>query len=355
MFQQVYRYRIKIMYDGFYNLEKKPFQLNADPEFFFNSEIHSRALAYMKYGLTQGEGFVVVTGQPGMGKTMLVRQLVQTLNEEEIVIGVMVTSHVDAEDTIRIVAATFGLRYEGDEKATTLTRIKRYFIQQSRNGKRVLLIVDDAQQLPKQSMEELRMLSDFVVDGVTPFQVFLVGQKELGQMLYASDMDQFRQRIVATFQLKPLIEAETKVYIEFRLQKAGWKENPEFGDGVFKKIFEFTEGIPRRINTFCDRLFLFGYLEELRKFEINNVEQVINEIDEESPLVQEQADNHLLENVEIKSDSPLVERIAALEKVVVNLQTTLTKERALLRKAILIQLDLDEVYDHSGDDRQLRR
>ena len=166
------------MYNKFYNFDRKPFQLNADPEFFFNSKIHSRALAYMNYGLTQGEGFVVVTGAPGLGKTMIVRQLVYNLNTDNIVIGVMVTSHVDAEETIRIVAATFGLRYEGDDKSTTLEQIKDYFSQQAQQGKRVLLIVDEAQHLPKGSLEELRILADFVVEGVLPFQVFWLARRD---------------------------------------------------------------------------------------------------------------------------------------------------------------------------------
>ena len=337
------------MYNEFYSLEKKPFQLNADPEFFFNSKIHSRALAYMKYGLTQGEGFVVVTGAPGLGKTMLVRQLIHDMNTNNIMIGMMVTSHVDAEETIRIVAATFGIRYEGDDKSVTLAQIKNFFIEQTQQGKRVLLIVDEAQHLPKGSLEELRLLADFVVDGVIPFQVFLVGQGELFKTLYSPDMDQFRQRIVATFQLKPLTEEETKVYILFRLKKVGWNDKPKFEDDVFQGIHAFTQGIPRKINTFCDRLFLHGYLEELEVITATDIEKVVNEILEDS---QSESDNSLValdipqsSNDGFPINSSAEERISNLEKNLVILENIINKERTLLRKAILIQLDMEDAYN----------
>jgi len=337
------------MYNEFYNLERKPFQLNADPEFFFGSKIHSRALAYMKYGLTQGEGFVVVTGAPGLGKTMLVRQLIHDMNANNIMIGMMVTSHVDAEETIKIVAATFGIRYEGDDKSMTLAQIKAFFIEQTQQGKRILLIVDEAQHLPKGSLEELRLLADFVVDGVLPFQVFLVGQGELFKTLYASDMDQFRQRIVATFQLKPLTEEETKVYILFRLKKVGWDHKPKFEDNVFQGIHAFTQGIPRKINTFCDRLLLHGYLEELEIITEADIEKVVNEILEDSKTVI--GDTSVALDITEPSDtsfpinSSAEERITKLEKNLVILEKILNKERTLLRKAILIQLDMEDAYN----------
>ncbi len=332
------------MYNNFYNLDKKPFQLNPDPEFFFGSKIHSRALAYMNYGLTQGEGFVVVAGGPGLGKTMLVRQLVNNLNTDNIVIGVMITSHVDAEETIKIVAATFGIPFEGEDKNITLVQIKDYFCQQAQQGKRVLLIVDEAQHLPKSSLEELRILTDFVVDGVLPFQVFLVGQEELTKTLCSPDMDQFRQRTVATFQLKALTEEETKVYILFRLKKAGWNNKPEFDDNVFQEIYDFVQGIPRKINTFCDRLLLYGYLEELELITLKDVEKVVNEVVEESPSVSEKTPDAL--NLSKSSmDSSAENRISNLENNLAILENIINKERALLRKAILIQLDMEDVFN----------
>ena len=335
------------MYDGFYNLSKKPFQLSADSEFFFNSVVHKRALAYMRYGLAQGEGFVVVTGKPGTGKTMLVKELVNSLDNDNITIGIMVSSQVGADDLLKIISATFGLSYEGEDKSTLLTRIERFFINQSMEGKRVLMIVDEAQNLPKDSLEELRMLSNFEISGKSLFQTFLVGQQQLGETLFLPEMEQLRQRIVATYQLKPLNEEETKSYILFRLEKAGWQKTPQFDDDVFNEICSYSQGIPRRINTLCDRLLLFGYLDELQVITLSAVEKVIADIEEESSQVTDEFHDKRAPSAATTMDSSSIfeERIVALEKMVTNLQNVSNKERALLRKAILLQLDMDNVYN----------
>ena len=337
------------MYDGFYNLNRKPFQLNADTDFFFNSAVHKRALAYMRYGLTQGEGFVVVTGKPGTGKTMLVKELVNSLNNDNITIGIIVSSQVGADDLLKIISATFGLSYEGEDKSTLLTRIERYFINQSMEGKRVLMIVDEAQNLPKDALEELRMLSNFEMAGKSLFQTFLIGQQQLGEKLFLPEMEQLRQRIVATYQLKPLNEEETKNYILFRLEKAGWNQSPQFEDDVFNEICNYSQGIPRRINTLCDRVLLFGYLDELKIITLSAVQKVITDIEEESSLVTDEFHDVLPATpILIDADSSFEERIVSLEKLVGNLQQTLNKERALLRKAILLQLDMDDVYNENS-------
>ncbi|MGZ8164408.1 MAG: XrtA/PEP-CTERM system-associated ATPase [Methylobacter sp.] len=339
------------MYDGFYNLSKKPFQLNADSDFFFNSAVHRRALAYMRYGLTQGEGFVVVTGKPGTGKTMLVKELVNSLNNDNITIGIMVSSQVGADDLLKIISATFGLPYDGEDKSTLLTRIERFFIQQAMEGKRVLMIVDEAQNLPKDSLEELRMLSNFEMSGKSLFQTFLIGQKQLGETLFLPEMEQLRQRIVATYQLKPLNEEETKNYILFRLEKAGWEQTPQFENDVFNEICSYSQGIPRRINTLCDRVLLFGYLDELKVIDLTAVNKVIADIEEESSLVTDEFHDILPASVTVTADSnnSLDERLVALEKTVSNLQATLNKERSLLRKAILLQLDMDNIYNENSE------
>ena len=335
------------MYDGFYNLSKKPFQLNADSDFFFNSVVHKRALAYMRYGLTQGEGFVVVTGKPGTGKTMLVKELVNSLNNDNITIGIMVSSQVGADDLLKIISATFGLSYEGEDKSTLLTRIERFFIQQATEGKRVLMIVDEAQNLPKDALEELRMLSNFEMSGRSLFQTFLIGQLQLGETLLLPEMEQLKQRIVATYQLKPLNEEETKNYILFRLEKAGWQQTPQFEDDVFNKICSYSQGIPRRINTLCDRVLLFGYLDELKVIDLSAINKVIADIEDEASPTTDEFHDVLLgaHTTTIDANGSFEERIIALEKIVGDLQKTVTKERALLRKAILLQLDMDAVYN----------
>jgi len=335
------------MYKGFYKLTQNPFQLNADPSFFFDSSVHKRAKAYLRYGLAQGEGIVVVTGNPGMGKTMLVKELGQFLQKDNsVIIGSLVTSNVGAEDTLRLLVATYGIAYELDDtKAILLNRIELFFKDQAKLGKRVLLIVDEAQNLPNQSIEELRMLSNFEWEGKIIFQTFLIGQEQLGQHIFAPDMDQVRQRIVATYQLKAMNANETKDYILFRLKKVGWQGNPEFDENIFRVIYDFTKGIPRQINKFCDRLLLFGFLEELNLIDLNTIKKVIVELKEDDKSLSTKTPKKVQElPVSIQTDASLEQKVAVLEKMVVELNTKLKKEQALLRKAILIQLDMADVY-----------
>ena len=341
-----------IMYDGFYNLTQKPFQLSADPDFFFRSSVHKRALAYMQYGLTQGEGFVLVTGSPGTGKTMLVKSLIQNLNKEKLLIGLMVTSQVGPEDTLRMIASTFGFQYLHNDKASLLSSFEKFIIEKARVGLRLLLIVDEAQHLPKQSLEELRMLTNLDVNGAQVFQVFLIGQPELKRTVYGADMEQLKQRIVSTYHLDPLDVEETKEYILFRLQTAGWQGKPEFTESVFEDIHEFSAGVPRRINSLCDRLLLFGFLEELSVIDSDAVEKVISEVkeemlletfDEHSPIIATSSKRF----TELEPGS-FDERLMKMENEIQYLHNSLAKEKALLRKAILIQLDMDPVYEHNG-------
>jgi general secretion pathway protein A len=351
------------MYDTFYRFRKKPFQLSPDPEFFFNSAVHKRALAYLRYGLAQGEGFIVVTGSPGTGKTMLVKALFESIRNEEIVAGLMVTSQVGAEDTLRIIAATFGLPFDGDVKAVLLKNLENFFTLKAREGKRVLLVVDEAQNLPPQSMEELRMLLNFELDGHPMFQVFMLGQDDLRNTLQAESMVQVRQRITATYHLQPLDQEETRDYILHRLTTAGWHNDPEFTAEAFDEVHNFTGGIPRLINSLCDRLLLYGFLEELHILKLDAVKLVISEIEHDSAYsrVEPKPETGMLLQPPAFGVEPGVslpvggfeERLLHLENTVATLKRTLQKERALLRKAILIQLDMKEVYDESSHESDL--
>ena len=337
------------MYDSFYNLKCKPFQLNTDPNFYFQSVIHKSAMAYMRYGLMQGEGFVVITGIPGLGKTMLVKELVKILNNKNIIIGVMVSSQIGAKDTLKIISSTFGLSDTGDDKASLISGIEKFIKATADAEKRILLIVDEAQNLPKESLEELRMLSNFEMHGKIVFQTFLIGQKELRRTIFAPDMEQFKQRIISTFQLEALNLAEMKSYIFFRLEKAGWDHNPELEEEIFQRIHQFTGGIPRKINTLCDRVLFYGYLAELSAINLESVEKVILELEEEMAGDKEMETEEISPVSIIDEHSgTLEERLICLERKLVALQVSHDKERELLRKAILIQLDMGKVYDEGS-------
>jgi putative secretion ATPase (PEP-CTERM system associated) len=269
------------MYTSFYKLTGKPFQLSPDPRFFFGSSGHKRAMSYLRYGLSQSEGFIVITGGIGTGKTTLVKNLFAELDPEKVIAAELVTTQLDADDMLTMVVAAFGIDYEGVSKAVLIKRLEDFLAAHARDGRRVLLIVDEAQNLPAKTLEELRMLSNFQIADKPLLQSFLLGQEEFRSTLQAPGLEQLRQRIIASCHLSALNEDETKGYIEHRLGVVGWESDPAFESGSIGTIHEMCEGIPRRINILCDRLMLYGYLEELHAFGTAEVKEVAKEIKEE--------------------------------------------------------------------------
>lgn len=265
------------MYESYYGFKERPFQLSPDPRFFFASNHHQRALSYLQYGLDQGEGFIVVTGPIGTGKTTIARNLLSNLADKSIVAAQLVTTKLNPQELLELVVAEFNITVVGDSKADLLQGIEKFLVQLHQQGKRALLIVDEAQNLPSETVEELRMLSNFQLDNKPLIQSFLLGQEELKGIIQAPNMEQFRQRIIASAHLKPLANTEVKEYINHRLNQAGCNKNDLFSDAAFELIHEKTLGVPRKINIFVDRLLLFGFLEELEH--INSA--AINEVAEE--------------------------------------------------------------------------
>jgi general secretion pathway protein A len=363
------------MYDDFYKLEGKPFQLTPDHKFFFNSKGHNRAMAYLRYGLEQGEGFIVITGGIGTGKTTLVRNLFDEISGMNVMAAQLVTTQVDPDDMLRMVCASFGLAHEGLNKATLLHNLEAIARARHAEGKKMLLVVDEAQNLPARSVEELRMLSNFQVENKALVQTFLLGQEEFKRTLQSPGMEQVRQRIIASYHLEPLSPDETEKYILHRLQLVNWQEDPTFAEGTFRMIYDFTGGVPRRINAMCDRLMLYGCLEELHHLEKEAVLAVMQELEQEvsfdpppgevepavvapeptranvSPLrpgtsngaTQATAKRPALESMPHADE--LIYRIQELEKEIDSLKLTMRNEQKLLRKAILLQMDLDEFED----------
>jgi type II secretory pathway predicted ATPase ExeA len=198
------------MYEQFYRLTGKPFQLNPDPAFYFGSRGHQRAFAYLQYGLYQGEGFIVITGEIGAGKTTLVRSLLEQIDRDKVVAAQLVSTQLDAGDLLRAVGVAFGLPVRTVDKAVLLASIEAFLCQLAMDRKRALLVVDEAQNLTARAIEELRMLSNFQFGDDGSMQSFLVGQPELRSMMQGSQMQQLRQRVTASYHLGPLDEAETR-------------------------------------------------------------------------------------------------------------------------------------------------
>jgi putative secretion ATPase (PEP-CTERM system associated) len=270
------------MYKSFYGLTSKPFQLNPDPAFYFGSKQHLRAQAYLEYGMHQNEGFIVITGEVGAGKTTIVRGLLDSLDPEKVVAAQLVSTQLDADDTLRLVGAAFGLRTKDVAKSDVLMSLEAFLISMTAKGKRCLLVVDEAQNLTARAVEELRMLSNFQYGNQALLQSFLVGQPEFRQILQSPHMMQFRQRVIAACHIGPLDVSETQAYIEHRLHHAGATDSPSFTSTAYEAIFKASSGIPRRINSVCDRLLLFGFLNQQKNFDMPDVEEVAREIFEET-------------------------------------------------------------------------
>lgn len=272
------------MYEAFYGLTSKPFQLNPDPAFFFDSKQHRRAKAYLEYGVSRNEGFIVITGDIGAGKTTVLRSLIDGLHGSNVVIGHLVTTQLGAEDTLRMVGAAFGFRVKDVPKSELLITLEAFLISQASKGKRCLLIVDEAQNLTTKAVEELRMLSNFQFGNQALLQSFLVGQPEFREILQRPEMEQFRQRVSATCHIGPLDVAETRGYIEHRLKRAGTTGKPSFEDAAFDGIYKATAGIPRRVNTVCDRLLLLGFLSGRSHLTADDVAEVVKEFEQEAAV-----------------------------------------------------------------------
>lgn len=269
------------MYEDFYGLISKPFQLNPDPGFYFSSKQHRRARAYLEYGVMRCEGFIVITGEVGAGKTTVVRGLLEGLNSENIVAASLVSTQVDAEDTLKLVAAAFGIKAKGESKGDLLISLEAFFLSKALQGKRCLLIVDEAQNLQTKAIEELRMLSNFQSGKKALLQTFLIGQPEFRKILQSPEMLQLRQRVTATCHLGPLDQDETQEYIRHRLRCAGAKEKPELAVEIFETIYSYTDGIPRRINNLMDRVLLNGFLAEKIFIDLSLVDKIIEELNSE--------------------------------------------------------------------------
>jgi general secretion pathway protein A len=269
------------MYAEFYGLETPAFQLTPDARFFFDSAQHRRAMAHLTYGLHHGEGFIIITGEVGAGKTMLLDRLLLQIDRASFVIAKLVTTQFGGDDLLRMVAAEFGLKHEGLTKASLFGRLRDFILSQRTAGRRAILIVDEAQNLSFEALEELRMLSNIVIADVTAMQSFLVGQPQFRETLAEPALDQLRQRVTAAYHLGPLNESDTRAYIVHRLQCVGWKDDPEIAEHSFGAIYRHTDGVPRRINRLCSRLLLNGFLDQSHTISPTDVERVAAELREE--------------------------------------------------------------------------
>ena len=268
------------MFNDFYGLTGRPFQLTPDPAFYFESLTHRKALSYLSYGLAQGEGFVVITGEVGAGKSTLVAHLMATIDPARLTAAQIVTSKLDGEELVHVVAQAFGLIVDGHDKASALGAIEAFLHDEARAGRRCLLVVDESQNLSLEALEELRMLSNFQLGSHPLLQTLLLGQPEFRDLIQDHpQLEQLRQRVIAAHHLDAMELAEVQAYIEHRLKCVGWQSNPKFDQRVFTELFDASGGVPRRINQICNRLMMLGAVDQRSRIDGAMLSQVLEELE----------------------------------------------------------------------------
>jgi putative secretion ATPase (PEP-CTERM system associated) len=269
------------MYTSYYNLSSRPFQLSPNHRFFFASKGHRRAMAYLTYGLHQREGFIVITGDVGTGKTTLVDYLAEQLMAGPFVAGRVSAGQIEAGNVLQLVAKAFQLPIGEPSQAELQQQLEQFLITRQKARQRPLLVVDEAQNWPLPALEELRMLANLHHGGKALMQTLMVGQPQFRDALGDQDYEQLRQRVVASHHLETLDETEIGPYIEHRLKQVGWQGDPSFEADACATIFEHCEGVPRRINLVCSRLLVLGALEESHVIDADAVQEVLEELDQE--------------------------------------------------------------------------
>ncbi len=267
------------MFDNFYGLTGKPFQLTPDPDFYFRSATHKKALSYLGYGLAQGEGFIVITGEIGAGKSTLVAHMMENVDSAQLTVAQVVTSKLNEDELIHVVARSFGLLIDGHDKASALSEIEAFLHEEAREGRRCLLVVDESQNLSVGALEELRMLSNFQLGNHPLLQILLLGQPEFRDLVKSdAGLEQLRQRIIASHHLGPMEKSEIEPYLTHRLGQVGWEGNPAFDQRVFHELYESSGGIPRKVNQIVNRVLLLGAVEERQKIDAALLQQVLEEM-----------------------------------------------------------------------------
>ena len=272
------------MYEDHFGLTGRPFQLTPDARFWYETATHRKAMAYLGYGIAQGEGFIVVTGDIGAGKTTLVGHLTGLLDPAALNVITIVSTAIAADDLLRVVATGLGVDPANLTKAQLLTAIERGLHAVKRSGRRTLLIVDEVQALPVDSLEELRMLSNFQAGGHALLQILLLGQPEFRERLQGSErLEQLRQRVIAIHHLDPMEPHEVADYVAHRLSVVGWQGRPDFADDAFEALYRGSGGVPRRLNQLAARVMLAAALEGHELIDGRLVRQVVRDLEADLP------------------------------------------------------------------------
>ncbi len=246
------------MYNAYFGFREKPFKLVPNPEYLFLSKSHEEALAHLNYAVSQGDGFVEITGEVGTGKTTLCRAFLEGLDEQTVAAYIF-NPKLGPKQLIKSINDEFGIAGEADNTKNLIDRLNAFLMQKKAERKRVIVIIDEAQNLSKVVLEQLRLLSNLETNKEKLLQIILVGQPELAEMLESYDLRQIGQRISLRYQINPLSFKEAQEYIQYRLNIASQKRSALFEPAAYRHIYKYSRGIPRLINIACDRSLLTAF------------------------------------------------------------------------------------------------
>lgn len=265
------------MYEAYFGLTAKPFELVPNPRYLFDSRSHKKALNYLRYGLREGAGFILLSGEVGSGKTTIIRNIVRQLSDD-MVLASLFNTRASAVEMLAMINEEFGLDVAGRDKVALLRDLNDYLLTLHAQGRRALIIIDEAQNLSPEVLEEIRLLSNLEAETVKLVQIVLVGQPELQAVITRPELRQLRQRIGVHCQLDPLSREETEAYVYHRLATAGNRDALNWQAGTFDMLFHYSGGIPRLINLFCDFALLCAYADQTRELSLPLLQEVIGDL-----------------------------------------------------------------------------
>ncbi|WP_305046472.1 XrtA/PEP-CTERM system-associated ATPase [Geoalkalibacter sp.] len=266
------------MYEAFFNFTRKPFELVPNPDFLFPSKSHKKAITYLDYGIKEKVGFILLSGEVGAGKTTLVRNLVRSIRGKT-PLAIVFNTSVDSAQLIAMINEDFGLAVEGKGKGELIRDLNSFLIDEFGKGMQPVLIIDEAQNLSPEHLEEIRLLSNLETDSAKLLQIILVGQPEIRAMIARPELRQLRQRISVSCHLDPLTREEVEEYILHRMEKAGNRAAVSTSPEVFDAIHSYSRGIPRLINIICDFLLVAAFAEETRELNLDLARDVLGDLD----------------------------------------------------------------------------
>ncbi len=275
------------MYTEFFGLTAKPFELLPNPKFLFLSKGHRKALSYLQYGVQEHAGFTLMTGDVGSGKTTLLRDIINKISGD-VTLAMIFNTKVDGFQLLSMINEDFGLQINGRSKVELLSDLNDFLLDQCSKGRQPIIIIDEAQNLSEDALEEVRLLSNLEADAFKLLQIILVGQPELKDIIARASLTQLRQRISISCHLSPLNRDETEEYIFHRLATVGNRDCVNFATGCFDRIFDFSGGVPRLINVLCDFMMLSAFVEETHDISVDLIDDAIKELSFNSPSPESQ-------------------------------------------------------------------